>query len=129
MPPNLQVFILGCARSGTSITYYAMREVFGLLGTGESHVIPIFQRMLRDFSAYQRNFADTDARVLAASLPPSEFRRHTIEYIREFYAQKYPQASHDIIVAGSRQIGRLYVARLDREIRIVDIPRRLRVSL
>ena len=93
MSPNLQVFILGCARSGTSITYYAMREVFGLPGTGESHVMPIFQRVIRDFGAYQRRFSDTDPRVLAASLPPSEFRRHMIEYIRKFYAQKYPQGS------------------------------------
>ena len=93
MPPNLQVFILGCARSGTSITYYAMREIFGLPGAGESHVMPIFQRILRDFSAYQRNFADTDHRVLAASLPPTDFRHHVIEYIRQFYADKYPEGS------------------------------------
>ena len=85
MSPNLQVFILGCARSGTPITYYAMREVFGLPGTGESHVMPIFQRVLRDFGTYQRHFSDTDPRVLAASLPPTEFRRHMIEYIRKFF--------------------------------------------
>jgi len=92
MPDNLQVFILGPARSGTSITYYAMREVFGLPGTGESHVMPIFQRVLRDFTAYQKHFAENDPRVLAASLFPADFRRHTIQYIREFYAQKYPDA-------------------------------------
>lgn len=40
---------------------------------------------------------------------------------QDHYAQKYPAASHDIIVSNSRQAGRLYVARLDREIRIVDI--------
>jgi Sulfotransferase family len=93
MPPNLQVFILGCARSGTSITYYAMREIFGLPGAGESHVMPIFQRMLRDFSAYQQNFAASDPRVLAASLRPTEFRQNVIEYIRGFYGQKYPEGS------------------------------------
>lgn len=37
------------------------------------------------------------------------------------YAEKYPAASHDIIMANGRQAGRLYVARLDDEIRIVDI--------
>lgn len=37
------------------------------------------------------------------------------------YAEKYPAASHDIIMADGRQVGRLYVARLDHEIRIVDI--------
>lgn len=40
---------------------------------------------------------------------------------QDHYAQKYPEASHDIIVSDARPIGRLYVARLDREIRIVDI--------
>ena len=36
-------------------------------------------------------------------------------------ANKYPAASHDIIVSDSRPVGHLYVARLDQEIRIVDI--------
>ena len=40
---------------------------------------------------------------------------------QDHYAQKYPAASHDIIVSDNRQVGRLYVARLDHEIRIVDI--------
>ena len=70
-----------------------MREIFGLPGTGESHVIPIFQRILRDFRTYHQNFAENDPRVLAASLYPVDFRRHIIQYIKGFYAQKYPQAS------------------------------------
>ena len=37
------------------------------------------------------------------------------------YAEKYPAASHDIILSNDRAVGRLYVARLDHEIRIVDI--------
>ena len=40
---------------------------------------------------------------------------------QDFYAQKYPTASHDIIEADKRPVGRLYVARLDQEIRIIDI--------
>ena len=40
---------------------------------------------------------------------------------QDHYAQKYPAASHDIIMSDNRQVGRLYVARLDHEIRIVDI--------
>ena len=39
MSPNLQVFILGCARSGTSITYYAMREVFDDALAGRKHLV------------------------------------------------------------------------------------------
>lgn len=40
---------------------------------------------------------------------------------QDYYAQKYPTASHDIIVSDNRPVGRLYVARLDQEIRIIDI--------
>ena len=40
---------------------------------------------------------------------------------QDHYAKKYPAASHDIILSNDRQVGRLYVARLDQEIRIVDI--------
>jgi RimJ/RimL family protein N-acetyltransferase len=40
---------------------------------------------------------------------------------QDHYAKKYPAASHDIIVSDNRPVGRLYVARLDQEIRIVDI--------
>ena len=40
---------------------------------------------------------------------------------QDHYAQKYPAASHDIIMSNGRQVGRLYAARLDQEIRIVDI--------
>lgn len=40
---------------------------------------------------------------------------------QEHYVKKYPAASHDIIVSNGRPVGRLYVARLDQEIRIIDI--------
>ncbi len=40
---------------------------------------------------------------------------------QEHYAKHYPTANHDIIMFDGRQTGRLYVARLDQEIRIVDI--------
>src|SRR6478752_6587101 len=40
---------------------------------------------------------------------------------QEHYAKHYPAANHDIIMVNGRQTGRLYVARLDQEIRIVDI--------
>ena len=40
---------------------------------------------------------------------------------QDHYAQKYPGASHDIIEFNASKIGRLYVARLDHEIRIADI--------
>jgi GNAT superfamily N-acetyltransferase len=40
---------------------------------------------------------------------------------QDHYAKKYPAASHDIIVSDNRSVGRFYVARLDQEIRIIDI--------
>jgi RimJ/RimL family protein N-acetyltransferase len=40
---------------------------------------------------------------------------------QDHYAKKYPAASHDIIMCDDRPVGRLYVARLDQEIRIIDI--------
>jgi RimJ/RimL family protein N-acetyltransferase len=40
---------------------------------------------------------------------------------QDHYAKTYPAASHDIIISDNRPVGRLYVARLDQEIRIIDI--------
>ena len=40
---------------------------------------------------------------------------------QDYYAKKYPGASHDIIESANRPVGRLYVARLAQEIRIIDI--------
>jgi GNAT superfamily N-acetyltransferase len=37
------------------------------------------------------------------------------------YAKTYPTASHDVILANGRRVGRLYVARLNDQIRIIDI--------
>ena len=49
------------------------------------------------------------------------FIQHQFTAQQNHYAQKYPEARHDIILSDDRQVGRLYVARLDQEIRIVDI--------
>lgn len=40
---------------------------------------------------------------------------------QEHYLKTYPGASHDIIMSNGRPVGRLYVARLAQEIRIIDI--------
>ena len=49
------------------------------------------------------------------------FIQHQFTAQQEHYSQNYPAANHDIILSDGRQVGRLYVARLEREIRIVDI--------
>jgi RimJ/RimL family protein N-acetyltransferase len=40
---------------------------------------------------------------------------------QEHYQKTFPTASHQIILSNGRPVGRLYVARLEQEIRIVDI--------
>ncbi|HTW27224.1 MAG TPA: sulfotransferase [Acetobacteraceae bacterium] len=91
MAEGLQVFILGAARSGTSITYYAMREIFGLPGPGESHVMPVFQRVIHEFWLYRKTFVDASSNDLAVKLSPAEFRRHTHEFVRMFYHKQFPE--------------------------------------
>jgi hypothetical protein len=87
--PNMQVFILGAPRTGTSITYYALHDVFGLPGRGESHVMPLFQRIMHAFFLHAREFAPPKG-DLASQLKPRDFRDHLVEYIRRFYAENYP---------------------------------------
>lgn len=83
------VFVLGSPRSGTSITYYAMREVFGLPGKGEGHVLPVFQRVLHEHWKYAQDFAPRDG-TLAQHLDHGGFRANIIEFVRAFYAARYP---------------------------------------
>jgi GNAT superfamily N-acetyltransferase len=40
---------------------------------------------------------------------------------QEHYQKTFPTASHQIIQSGGRPVGRLYVARLEQETRIIDI--------
>src|SRR5262249_28286821 len=40
---------------------------------------------------------------------------------QEHYKKEYPDARHDLILCNQREVGRLYVANLPAEIRIVDI--------
>jgi len=49
------------------------------------------------------------------------FVRMQLTAQQDHYTKTYPTASYDIIMSDSRPVGRLYVARLDLEIRIIDI--------
>jgi GNAT superfamily N-acetyltransferase len=40
---------------------------------------------------------------------------------QEHYQKIYPEANHDIILSAGRPVGRLYIARKEHEIRIIDI--------
>lgn len=83
---------MGPPRSGTSATYYAMREVFKLPGYGESHVFPIFLTMLHRFWQYSESFRKQTGN-LAALLDTASLRATFIGYLRDFYASHYPGGS------------------------------------
>lgn len=70
---------------------------------------------------YRSTRAEELALVPWTSEQQQVFIRSQFAAQQDYYAQKYPTANHDIIVSDNRQVGRLYVARLDHEIRIVDI--------
>ncbi len=89
MSDGLKLFILGSARSGTSITYYAARDVLGLVGRGESHVFPIFHRMMHQYFLYAKSFKDTKG-TLARELDVREYKLYMQEYVRSFYKRTYP---------------------------------------
>ena len=61
-----------------------------------------------------------------ALVPWSDEQRHAFVSSQfaaqqDFYDQKYPQADHSVILSNGRPIGRLYLARMDDQLRIVDI--------
>jgi GNAT superfamily N-acetyltransferase len=49
------------------------------------------------------------------------FIKHQFTAQQAHYAQNYPTATHEIILFDGRPVGRFYVARLEREIRIIDL--------
>jgi RimJ/RimL family protein N-acetyltransferase len=67
-------------------------------------------------------YAGTRAEEMAL-VPWSEEQKSAfvLYHQRQHYQKIYHEASHDIILADDRKVGRLYVARLPAEIRIVDI--------
>jgi len=82
------VFVLGPARSGTSITFLALHTVLKMPGLGESHVLPIFQRMLFCFYEYARQFVGQSG-VLASRLDVVGLEAHMIGHLREFYFKQF----------------------------------------
>lgn len=49
------------------------------------------------------------------------FVRSQFSAQQHHYARNYPSSNHDVILLNGREVGRLYVARLEKEIRIVDL--------
>jgi GNAT superfamily N-acetyltransferase len=50
-----------------------------------------------------------------------QFIRSQFNAQQHHYAEKYPTGTHDVILSDGKQVGRIYVAQLDQEIRIIDI--------
>lgn len=49
------------------------------------------------------------------------FLKMQFEAQQNHYAEKYPGANHNIILVDDKAVGRIYVARMEDEIRIVDL--------
>src|SRR5215469_3232688 len=91
--PGTKVFIAGAPRSGTSILVFALKEVFGLPGFGESHVMPAFQRMVHQLRAYTNGFINISDPVMLKKLDRSDLERHLFLYIQQFYVDNFPDGS------------------------------------
>ena len=70
---------------------------------------------------YASTRADEMALVPWTDEQREAFVRSQFNAQQHHYGEKYPAANHDVILSNGRQVGRLYVARLEKEIRIVDI--------
>jgi RimJ/RimL family protein N-acetyltransferase len=70
---------------------------------------------------YRSTRAEELALVPWTSEQQQVFIKHQFAAQQDHYTNTYPAASHDIILFNGRPVGRLYVARLDQEVRIIDI--------
>jgi hypothetical protein len=92
---NLKVFVAGAPRSGTSILLFALKDVFGLEGHGESHVMPAFNTMIHACYEYLRSFNAADEAVtrkmMISGLKLPDIKAHMFELIRKFYLERFPE--------------------------------------
>lgn len=70
-------------------------------------------------------YAETRAAEMAqtgwASEMQTAFLRGQFEAQHRSYQQRFPKATFDVVLAAGKRVGRLYVARLPGEIRVVEI--------
>jgi hypothetical protein len=90
-----KVFISGAPRSGTSILLFAMKEVFGLPGHGESHVLPAINAMIHAFYKYKAAFNGVDPvtreQLMLDKVSLPQIKLMLFSYIRELYQRNFPQ--------------------------------------
>ena len=72
-------------------------------------------------TVYASTRADEMALVPWTDEQRAAFVQSQFSLQQDHYSKKYPTANHDVIIANGKLVGRLYVARLEKEIRIVDI--------
>jgi hypothetical protein len=85
----LKVFIVGAPRSGTSVVFHAIKEVLGLPGHGESHLIPGFQRVFFGLRKYVESMQQGSSDILIKEFEPRDFESFVFDYIRNFYESTY----------------------------------------
>jgi hypothetical protein len=88
--PPLKVFIVGAPRSGTSILVFALKSTFDLPGFGESHVMPLFQRMVHHMRAYVAGFTNINDPMMLKKLSKPDLEQYLFEYTRRFYQETFP---------------------------------------
>jgi hypothetical protein len=86
---DLKVFVVGIARSGTSILLQAIQEVFALPGHGESHVMPAIQRAVYEVRKYWRGLKDSEEDILIKQFPVTKYEQTVFDMIKEFYKETY----------------------------------------
>jgi len=70
---------------------------------------------------YASTRADEMAMVPWTDEQRQSFVRSQFDAQQDHYGRKYPSANHDVILSTDREVGHLHVARLENEIRIVDL--------
>jgi hypothetical protein len=69
-----------------------MKDVMGLGGYGESHVFPVFQRMISDYYKYTKNFSG-NKEVTAHHLDVGSFKAALFKYVNDMYTNVHKGSS------------------------------------
>lgn len=95
-------------------------------GLIDGHVLVVRPATAADADALFRIYASSrqdDMRLLTgwADHQKQAFLREQFRRQQQYYDTHFPGANYDVVECGGEVIGRWYVARLEREIRVIDI--------
>jgi hypothetical protein len=92
-----KVFIAGAPRSGTSILLFAVKDVFGLPGYGESHVMPAINQMTHSYYKYVEQFKGVDKSILdeimLSRVSLADVKKPLFDFVRQLYHKTFPTGS------------------------------------